>query len=342
MRASISDVCAWCCTARSAFTHAAAQDYPARPIHVVVGFAAGSGADIGVRHVATRMAEIAKATVVVENKPGAGSNIAVGVVANAKPDGYTMLMAASSAMAGSRYLYKDFKIDTEAAFEPVATLWRATFILAVDPKSPIDSVANLTAYLKATPKTLHAYTNQTGQLAAAYYLSQVGATSASVSYRVTPDAVADLNAGSIHFMMIDGAFGSGDVPGRQDQAARRHLARPLDLDARRAADERSRPARLPVRTDLGRLLPEGHAAGRSSTRRAAGSSTPSTTPTRWRSSRRPAASPSPAAPTSPARHCAPRSRAGPWPSKPPTSSRSKDATRRTSRCRKKWPCAERR
>ena len=187
---------------------AAAQDYPTRPIHVVVGFAAGSGADIGVRHVATRMAEIAKATVVVENKPGAGSNIAVGVVANAKPDGYTMLMAASSAMAGSRYLYKDFKIDTEAAFEPVATLWRATFILAVDPKSPIISVADLTAYLKATPKTLHGYTNQTGQLAAAYYLSRVGATSASVSYRVTTDAVADLNAGSIHFMMIDGAFGS--------------------------------------------------------------------------------------------------------------------------------------
>lgn len=193
----------------TAVTSVAAQtEYPARPIRVIVGFAAGSGADIGVRHVAGKMAEIAKATVVVENKPGAGSNIAVGVAANAKPDGYTMLMAASSAMAGSRYLYKDFKIDTETAFEPVATLWLATFILAVDPKSKIGSVADLTAYLKATPKTLHAYTNQTGQLAAAYYLSQIGASSQSVSYRNTPDAVADLNSGAVHFMMIDGAFGS--------------------------------------------------------------------------------------------------------------------------------------
>ena len=78
---------------------AAAQDYPTRPIHLVVGFPAGSGADIGVRFVAEKLQEVSKARVVVENKPGAGSNIAIGLVAKAKPDGYTILMAASSAMA---------------------------------------------------------------------------------------------------------------------------------------------------------------------------------------------------------------------------------------------------
>ena len=92
----------------------AQQSYPSRPIHLVVGFPAGSGADIGARFIGEKLQEVSRATIVMENKPGAGSNIAIGQVVNAKPDGYTVLLAASSAMAGSRYLYKDFKIDTQA------------------------------------------------------------------------------------------------------------------------------------------------------------------------------------------------------------------------------------
>ena len=134
----------------------AQQSYPSRPIHLVVGFPAGSGADIGARFIGEKLQEVSRATIVMENKPGAGSNIAIGQVVNAKPDGYTVLLAASSAMAGSRYLYKDFKIDTQAEFEPVALLYRTNFSLAVAPTSPLSSVEDLTRHLKSKPRNLHA------------------------------------------------------------------------------------------------------------------------------------------------------------------------------------------
>ncbi len=189
----------------------AQQDYPVRPVHVLVGFPAGSGADIGVRFVAEKLQEVSGQRVIVENKPGAGSNIAIGIAARAKPDGYTVLLAASSAMAGSRFLYKDFKIDTENELEPVALVWRSNFVLSVAPQSAINSVAELTAHLKSKSRTLHAYSNQTGQLVAAYYLYRVGATSNGVNYRGAAEAVADLGSGTIDFMMLDGAFASGQL-----------------------------------------------------------------------------------------------------------------------------------
>ena len=207
-----------CVLAASAFlapvTPAAAQPaYPTRAIHLIVGFPAGSGADIGARWVAERLQEVIGSPVVLENKPGAASNIAIGLAANARPDGYTVLLAATSAMAGSRYLYKDFKIDTVASFEPVALLYRTNFSLAVAPSSPIASVDDLTRHLKAKPRSLHAYTNQTGQIAAAYYLSKVGARSESVSYKTAAEAVADLGSGTLDFMMLDGSFTAGQFRG---------------------------------------------------------------------------------------------------------------------------------
>ena len=187
----------------------AQQGYPSRPIHLVVGFPAGSGADIGVRYVGEKLQEVSRNTVIVENKPGAGSNIAIGIVAKAKPDGYTVLLAASSAMAGSRFLYKDFKIDTAAEFEPAALLYRTNFALAVAPDSTLATVDDLTRHLQSKPRNLHAYTNQTGQIAAAFYLSKVAARSEAVSYRTAAEAVADLGSSTLDFMMLDGSFSSG-------------------------------------------------------------------------------------------------------------------------------------
>src|SRR5512142_1651345 len=91
---------------------AAAQDnYPNQPIHVVIGFAAGSGADILTRYFTDKLQAAAKQPVIVDNKPGATGNIALRAVADAKPDGYTLLFSANSNMAGSRYLFKDLPFD---------------------------------------------------------------------------------------------------------------------------------------------------------------------------------------------------------------------------------------
>jgi tripartite-type tricarboxylate transporter receptor subunit TctC len=189
----------------------AQETYPARRITMLLGFAAGSGADIGARFVAAELQNACGQPVIVENRPGAGSNIAVTLASQAKPDGYTVLLAASSAMAGSRFLYRDFKVDTEKDFEPVAALWEATFLIVVAPDSPLNSIADLTARLKSKPASLYGFTNQTGQLTAAYYLTQAGASAQAVSYRATTDAVADLGNGALDFMAIDGAFAAGQI-----------------------------------------------------------------------------------------------------------------------------------
>src|SRR6478752_10816831 len=80
---------------------ARAQDYPTRPMRVLIGFPAGSGADILGRYFAAKLGELSGQSLIIENKPGANSNIALGLVATAKPDGYTMLFVANSNMAGS-------------------------------------------------------------------------------------------------------------------------------------------------------------------------------------------------------------------------------------------------
>jgi len=104
---------------------ACAQDYPTRPMRVVIGFPAGSGADILGRYFTAKLADLSGQSVIVENRPGANANIALSLVANAKPDGYTILFAANSNMAGSRFLFKELSFDTIKDFVPAASFARS-------------------------------------------------------------------------------------------------------------------------------------------------------------------------------------------------------------------------
>ena len=173
---------------------AAAQDnYPSQPIHVVIGFAAGSGADILTRYFTDKLQAAAKQPVIVDNKPGATGNIALRAVADAKPDGYTLLFSANSNMAGSRYLFKDLPFDTLKDFVPIASFAQIAFVMVVSPKSPINSVADLTSYLKKKQGALSGYTNQTAQLSTEYYKQLAGVTTTPVAYapKGTPQAIVD-------------------------------------------------------------------------------------------------------------------------------------------------------
>jgi len=195
---------------------AAAQDsYPTQPIHVVIGFAAGSGADILTRYFTDKLQAAAKQPVIVDNKPGATGNIALRAVADAKPDGYTLLFSANSNMAGSRYLFKDLPFDTLKDFVPIASFAQIAFVMVVSPKSPINSVADLTAYLKKKQGALSGYTNQTAQLSTEYYKQLAAVTTTPVAYKATPDAMRDIIEGQLDFMIIDGTFGAAQV--RQGQ-----------------------------------------------------------------------------------------------------------------------------
>jgi tripartite-type tricarboxylate transporter receptor subunit TctC len=193
----------------------AQADYPDRPVHIALGFAAGSGADILSRYFAHQLEVLSKQPVIVDNKPGATGNIALRYVNQAKPDGYNILFTANSNMAGSRYLFKDLPFDTLKDFVPVASFAQIAFVLVVSPKSPFNSVAELTAHLKQKKDNIFGYTNQTAQLSGEYYKQLADIPAKAVSYKTAADAMRDINDSTLDFMVMDGTFAAAQI--RQGQ-----------------------------------------------------------------------------------------------------------------------------
>jgi tripartite-type tricarboxylate transporter receptor subunit TctC len=182
----------------------AQQAFPTRPIHVLLGFPPGGGADILTRHFVARLQTVSGNTFVLENKPGASGNLAVTLAANAKPDGYTILVGPSSSMVGARFFFKDVAWDALKSFVPLGSLIEGAFVLVVGPNAQAKSLAELTAYLKSRPNNRFAYSNQVGLLAAHYYKAKGGFPAEAVSYKSAPEAFPDLQTGLIEFMVSDG------------------------------------------------------------------------------------------------------------------------------------------
>ena len=132
----------------SAIAPTQAQDYPNREIHAIVGFPAGSGADVYARYFANKLSILSKQTVVVENKPGAQSSIATEYVARSKPDGYTIFIGGADSFGSPLYLFKKPPIDPRKDFAYISPLVSQGFILVVTADKPFKTVADLTAYLK--------------------------------------------------------------------------------------------------------------------------------------------------------------------------------------------------
>jgi len=153
----------------------AQANYPNRPVHVVIGFPAGSGADILGRYFAQKLQDVSKQPVIVDNKPGATSNIAIRFVSKAEPDGYTILFIANSNMAGSRFLFKDLPFDTVKDFTPIASFAQIAFIMVVSPKSPLNNLDDVVAHLKKKGDNLYGYTNQTALLSTELFKQMTGA-----------------------------------------------------------------------------------------------------------------------------------------------------------------------
>ncbi len=188
-----------------------AQDYPNRPIKVVIGFAAGSGADILTRFYAAKLGELANQSVVVENRPGAIGIIAGNVVAKSKPDGYTILFSGNSMMAAGKWLVKDFPFDPDKEFVPTAAMLETPFVLAVSAQSPAKSIAELVTLLKGKTGNRSAYTNPTAMVSTELFKMRTGVVSETVSYRTAADAIPDLINGTLDFMILDGTFAVGQA-----------------------------------------------------------------------------------------------------------------------------------
>ena len=129
---------------------ASALDYPTRPVHVVVGFPPGLSPDIIARLVAQSVSERLGQQFIVDNRPGAASNIGTEVVAHATPDGYTLLLIVS-ANAINATLYQHLNFDFARDLTPVAAIGRTPFVIVVNPQFPVKSVPELIAYAKANP-----------------------------------------------------------------------------------------------------------------------------------------------------------------------------------------------
>jgi tripartite-type tricarboxylate transporter receptor subunit TctC len=178
---------------------------------VVIGFAAGSGADILTRFYAAKLGDLSGQSVVVENRPGAIGIMAGGVVAKAKPDGYTMMFSGNSMMAAGRWLVKDFPFDPDREFVPAAAMLETPFVLAVPAQSPTKTVAELVAILKPKSDNRSAYTNPTALVSTELFKMRTGVKSQTVSYRTAADAIPDLANGTLDFMILDGTFAVGQA-----------------------------------------------------------------------------------------------------------------------------------
>ena len=192
--------------------NAAAQEYPNRSVKIVVGYPPGGSVDVNARLLGKLLGERWKQPVVVENRSGAGSTIATANVAQASPDGYTILLA-SPAHTINATLYKKLPYDTATAFAPVAKLSLAPLILIVHPSLQVQNVAQLIALAKAQPGKLNYGSSGTGttvHLAGALFNMMAGTSIQHIPYHGGGPALTALLAGDVQ-IMFSGVEGLAQV-----------------------------------------------------------------------------------------------------------------------------------
>ena len=185
-----------------------AQDaalYPDRPIRVIVSVPAGGGVDTVTRIIGQKLQQRLGQPVVIENRAGAAGNIGAEVVANAAPDGYTLLATSPAPLVSNAALYKNLKFDP-GTLEPVAVMSSSPNVLVVHADLPFKSAQDLIAYAKANPGKLR-YGSQgngtTSHLTTELFQRLTGTELLHVPYRGTAPALTDLIAGVVDLMFVD-------------------------------------------------------------------------------------------------------------------------------------------
>jgi tripartite-type tricarboxylate transporter receptor subunit TctC len=174
--------------------------YPNRPVTIIVPLAAGSGMDVLVRLYADKLTERLGKPVVVENRPGASLMLAANAVAAAPPDGHTLLVSTSSAMAINLTLFKQVTYDPDRDFIPISLYVKSPFILVVNPNVPAKTVPELIKYIKENQGKLSYSSPGAGvaqHLSMEFMKNQFGLEITHVPYRSTPQSIQDIAAGHI-------------------------------------------------------------------------------------------------------------------------------------------------
>ena len=190
---------AWPLTAR-------AQAYPTRPVTIVVPYTAGGSTEILTRIIAQNLTPRLGQTVIVENRPGAGTVIGASYVAKAEPDGHTLLIVTPTPMAINVRVHKELPYDPVRDFVPLVMVAAAPFVLIVNPELPVHSVKELIAYAKERPGKLSYGSGGVGaphHLYAELFKSMTGIQLTHVPYKGSVPALNDVLAGHIELMFCD-------------------------------------------------------------------------------------------------------------------------------------------
>ena len=184
---------------------ARAEGFPEKPSHFIVGFTPGGPSDIIARALGQKLSEFWSQPVVIENRPGAGGNIAAEAAAKSAPDGYTWLLGNNSILATNQSLYKKLAFDPVADFAPVALVAIQPNILVVNPAVPATSVKELIALAKARPGQLNYASSGSGaaaHLAAELFKTLAGVEMVHVPYKGAQPALTDVIAGQAQRLMF--------------------------------------------------------------------------------------------------------------------------------------------
>jgi len=196
------------CTAGAAAALAAlpyvglAQTYPSRPVRIIVGYAAGGGVDISARLIGQWLSERLGQQFIVENRPGAATNIATEAVVRSPAEGYTLLLI-NAANAINASVYEKLNFEFTRDITAVAGIMRVAFVMVVNPSLPVTTVPALITYAKANPRKLSVGSGGAGgpdQASSEYFKMETGLDMLDVPYRGLSPALADLLGGQVQLV----------------------------------------------------------------------------------------------------------------------------------------------
>ena len=191
-----------------------AQDYPAKPVRIVIGLAAGGGIDVIARLVAQKMTENMGQPVLVDNKPGASGIIAAEFVAKAAPDGYTLMIAPSGPMVFNAVMFSKLSYSPVKDFIPIGTVAAFPLIAVVNSATPIKTMRELADYAKANPaKANYAASTAAFQLTTELFNIQAGTALQNITYKGTNESVASVIAGDVLTTIADSGPASAAIRG---------------------------------------------------------------------------------------------------------------------------------
>lgn len=189
-------------SAATCSTSVLAQDYPARPVRIIVAYQAGQGTDVATRFVAEQLSKAIGQSFFIENRAGAGGNVGTAEAARAAPDGYTLTMGTSGTQTMNPFLYASTGYDAEKAFEPIILVSRFPMVIAAGPSATFKSVTEALEAARANPKSADmAMPSTTARLVVELLKERTGISLFGVPYKGSPAAATDVLGGQLPLLI---------------------------------------------------------------------------------------------------------------------------------------------